>query len=61
MADLSGSEDLVESCTGAGTDSPVDFDCSCFNGVYVTGGVTEEYLSRIGRKRADSEKEQASV
>jgi len=53
--------DLVESCTGAGADSPVDFDCSCFNGVYVTGGVTEEYLSRIGQKRADSEKEQASV
>ena len=53
--------DLVESCTGAGTDSPADFDCSCFNGVYVTGGVTEEYLSRIGQIRADSEKEQASV
>tara|TARA_E500000331_G_scaffold116160_1_gene113436 strand:- start:124 stop:1029 length:906 start_codon:yes stop_codon:yes gene_type:complete len=53
--------DLVVSCTGAGTDSPADFDCSCFNGVYVTGGVTEEYLSRIGQIRADSEKEQASV
>ena len=54
-------EDLVESCTSAGADSPVDFDCSCFNGIYVTGGVTEEYLSRIGQIRADSEKEQASV
>jgi amidophosphoribosyltransferase len=54
-------EDLVESCTGAGADSPADFDCSCFNGIYVTGGVTEEYLSRIGQIRADSEKEQASV
>ena len=54
-------EDLVESCTSAGTDSPADFDCSCFNGIYVTGGVTEEYLSRIGQIRADSEKEQASV
>jgi amidophosphoribosyltransferase len=53
--------DLVESCTGAGADSPADFDCSCFNGIYVTGGVTEEYLSRIGQIRADSEKEQASV
>ncbi|MDG1540022.1 MAG: amidophosphoribosyltransferase [Candidatus Thalassarchaeaceae archaeon] len=54
-------EDLVESCTSAGADSPADFDCSCFNGIYVTGGVTEEYLSRIGQIRADSEKEQASV
>ncbi len=54
-------EDLVESCTSAGEDSPADFDCSCFNGIYVTGGVTEEYLSRIGQIRADSEKEQASV
>ena len=53
--------DLVESCTGAGTQTPADFDCSCFNGVYVTGGVTEEYLNRIGQTRADSEKEQASV
>ena len=53
--------DLVESCIGAGTEAPADFDCSCFNGVYVTGGVTEEYLSRIGQVRSDSEKEQASV
>ena len=54
-------DDLVKACVGAGSDSPVDFDCSCFNGVYVTGGVTEEYLSRIGRTRSDSEKENASV
>ena len=53
--------DLVESCIGAGANSPADFDCSCFNGVYVTGGVTEEYLSRIGQIRSDSEKEHASV
>jgi len=54
-------DDLIESCTGAGNNSLADFDCSCFNGVYVTGGVTEEYLSRISQLRADSEKEQASV
>ena len=53
--------DLVESCTGAGEESPADFDCSCFNGIYVTGGVTEEYLNRISKTRSDSEKEQASV
>jgi|TARA_B110000263_G_scaffold238123_1_gene239055 amidophosphoribosyltransferase len=54
-------EDLVEACTGAGENSLADFDCSCFNGVYVTGGVTEEYLSRIEQMRSDSEKEQASA
>jgi amidophosphoribosyltransferase len=54
-------EDLVEACTGAGENSLADFDCSCFNGVYVTGGVTEEYLSRVEQMRSDSEKEQASA
>ena len=28
------------------------FDCSCFDGVYVTGTVTEEYLERLSRNRA---------
>ncbi len=54
-------EDLVDACTGRGGKSVMDFDCSCFNGVYVTGGITEEYLSRISKVRSDSEKEQASV
>ena len=54
-------DDLIEACIGAGESSLANFDCSCFNGVYVTGGITEEYLSRIGQIRSDSEKEQASV
>jgi amidophosphoribosyltransferase len=54
-------EDLVEACTGAGENSQANFDCSCFNGEYVTGGVTEEYLSRIEQIRSDSEKDQASA
>ena len=54
-------DDLVEACTGAGENSLANFDCSCFNGVYVTGGVTEEYLSRIEQIRSDSEKDQASA
>ena len=39
------------------------FDCSCFDGEYVTGTVTEEYLARIGganakpAKKADDEDE----
>ena len=54
-------QDLVESCLGAGKTSLANFDCSCFNGVYVTGGVSEEYLRRVESSRADSNKEQASV
>ena len=54
-------EDLVDSCIGAGEPSLANFDCSCFNGVYVTGGVTEEYLSRVEGARADSNKKPASV
>ena len=45
------------------------FDCSCFDGEYVTGDVTEEYLAKLGLSNAapaakkpaddDSEDEQA--
>ena len=54
-------EDLVNSCLAGGESSLANFDCSCFNGVYVTGGVTEEYLMRVENSRSDSKKEQASV
>ena len=54
-------DDLVEACLGAGGSSPANFDCSCFNGEYVTGGITDEYLNRIGRIRSDSEKKNAST
>ena len=54
-------DDLVEACLGAGNAKLANFDCSCFDGVYVTGGISEEYLSRIEKVRADSAKEQASV
>ena len=53
--------DLVDACTGMSGSQIAEFDCSCFNGIYVTGGITEEYLSRISRTRSDSSKEQASV
>ncbi len=54
-------DDLVEACLGVGGSSPANFDCSCFNGEYVTGGITDEYLNRIGRIRSDSEKKNAST
>ena len=54
-------EDLVDSCLAGGESSLANFDCSCFNGIYVTGGVTEEYLVWVENSRSDSKKEQASV
>ena len=30
-------DDLVDACTGASGSQIVEFDCSCFNGIYVTG------------------------
>lgn len=35
-----------------------DFDCSCFDGKYVTGDITEAYLARIESARADGKKGQ---
>ncbi|MDH5299961.1 MAG: amidophosphoribosyltransferase [Gammaproteobacteria bacterium] len=37
-----------------------NFDCSCFNGEYVTPDVTPEYLARLEAKRNDSVKEKKS-
>jgi amidophosphoribosyltransferase len=31
------------------------FDCSCFDGIYVTGDVTEEYLAEMETRRRDGE------
>ncbi|MGZ5080765.1 MAG: amidophosphoribosyltransferase, partial [Usitatibacter sp.] len=31
------------------------FDCSCFDGVYVTGDVSQEYLDGIAQGRTDGE------
>ena len=53
--------DLVEACLSGGETTLANFDCSCFNGVYVTGGVTEEYLSKVESARLDSNKEHSSV
>jgi len=35
-----------------------DFDCSCFDGKYVTGDITEAYLEKIESARADGKKGQ---
>ncbi len=54
-------EDLVEACLGAGDTRLANFDCSCFDGVYVTGGITEDYLLMIEEARGDSDRGKASV
>ena len=37
------------------------FDCSVFTGEYVTGGIDEEYLSRLEQTRADNVKNKTQV
>ena len=49
-------EDLVDACLGESDTHLATFDCSCFDGVYVTGGVSEEYLARIEAARNDGAK-----
>ena len=50
-------DDLVEACKGDSGSGLVTFDCSCFDGVYVTGGINEEYLKRIEEMRSDAAKQ----
>jgi amidophosphoribosyltransferase len=41
--------------------SITEFDTSCFSGEYVTGDVTEEYLSEIERRRNDAAKQRVEA
>jgi len=43
-----------------GSDLELDFDSSCFNGKYVTGNITNEYLQALHDKRNDSAKQSSS-
>ncbi|KAG0143921.1 hypothetical protein CROQUDRAFT_676835 [Cronartium quercuum f. sp. fusiforme G11] len=43
---------LINSC-GKFNKAITEFDCSVFNGIYVTGGVDEEYLSNLEHRRGD--------
>jgi amidophosphoribosyltransferase len=53
--------DLVEACLGVNETNLANFDCSCFDGIYVTGGITEDSLLMIEGIRGDSSKGKASV
>ncbi|CAG8639595.1 2079_t:CDS:2, partial [Cetraspora pellucida] len=44
--------DLIASCQKFNPNITT-FDCSVFNGHYVTGGVTNEYLDRLEKSRSD--------
>jgi len=53
-------DDLVEACLSVGDHNLASFDCSCFNGIYVTGGINEAYLQKIERIRNDKAKTSTS-
>ena len=53
-------DDLVEACLSVGDHNLASFDCSCFNGIYVTGGINEVYLQKIERIRNDKAKTSTS-
>ena len=48
-------EDLVKA-VGKGNDNVKVFDCSCFNGKYITNDVDEEYFRKLEIKRNDAAK-----
>lgn len=49
-------EDLIMSCRD-GNESIQEFDCSVFNGQYITGDITAEYLSGLESERSDANKQ----
>jgi amidophosphoribosyltransferase len=49
-------EDLVEACS-IGENPPSRFDSSCFDGNYVTGDVTADYLAELELARHDDAKQ----
>lgn len=46
-------EDLVE-CAKAGNSEVESFDCSVFNGEYITGDIDDSYLDRLEKSRNDA-------
>lgn len=53
-------EDLVEAtCDGA--EVQYEFDCSVFNGNYVTGDIDDNYLDDLSAKRNDANKKKSKV
>jgi len=53
-------EDLI-AAVRKGNPAVEGFDCSCFDGHYVTRNISEDYLDRVGLQRSDSSKEQRAT
>ncbi len=49
-------EDLKDAVRTKKVPHLTEFDCSVFDGVYVTGGIDEQYLDDLQQKRSDSAK-----
>lgn len=54
-------QDLIDSCLEGSSTSATAFDCSVFNGEYVTGDIDEEYFERLHLLRSDSSKGRHAV
>jgi amidophosphoribosyltransferase len=52
-------EDLIASCA-EGSDEAMDFECSVFDGKYVTGDVSSAYLGKLEARRNDLAKRKDS-
>ena len=46
--------DLIDACAGSKHSLPEDFDCSVFNGCYITGDIDDAYLARLEHQRQDN-------
>jgi len=53
-------EDLIR-CAQEGNESVKQFDCSVFNGEYLTGDITDEYLNRLEQSRNDASMRSTNV
>lgn len=53
-------EDLKKSCQ-EGNPHVRDFECSAFDGRYVTGDVGADYLARLSMARSDASKRQQEL
>jgi amidophosphoribosyltransferase len=49
-------DDLKEAVRITKVPEIVEFDCSVFDGIYVTGGIDEQYLENLQKSRSDSAK-----
>ena len=46
--------DLIDACAGSKHSLPEAFDCSVFNGCYITGDIDDAYLARLKHQHRDA-------